>query len=474
MSPSTPNLSAIERGWRRVAERGWHDPLFFNRHILGYDKLVGHIHGEMLRILQMYDKAALLYPREHFKTTNVTEGYLIWRIIRNPNIRILIVHKPHREARGYLQVIRDHFEHNPILRHCHGNFVRRKGRWGDNQITVSKRTKMWHEPTVMVASPEHDPVGGHFNVIVLDDVVGLKDRYSPKEREHTARFVKAVWPLLLPGGQFIDMGTHWHREDAHATEFLGVPQLKIPRREDFFVRLRSAILPDGSVYFPEQFDLERLETLKLGMGPSLFSSQMLNNPVAEGLRRFDIDKFHLYEPDKLPTAGRRAAYIDPATGEDLDKGCYTALIVGVLANKQVYVPCAELHNEPFEKFAPRMVRVLKDYNVRVLYVEAVAFQTFFARVCKTALDEAGLKVQVRKVKQTRNKIERIDAMEPLVLNGRALFRTDWDTAYPLLVSQLGDFPGGAYVDGPDCLEGLLTALLGHRGGRTFSFPAPPK
>ena len=67
-------------------------------------------------------------------------------------------------------------------------------------------------------------------------------------------WMKLLWPMLLPGGQFIDVGTLWHAKDAHATEILGVPGDRIPRREDFFCRVRSAELPDGGVYFPEQFD----------------------------------------------------------------------------------------------------------------------------------------------------------------------------------------------------------------------------
>lgn len=475
MSPQTQSLSATDVDWEKVATRGYHDPLFFNKYILGYDKLTGPIHGEMLRALQLYDKLGLYYPREHFKTTNVTEGYLLWRIVRNRNIRILINHKPYKEGRGYVQVIRDHLEHNPVLKHCYGNFARKGGRWGDDQFTVSGRTEFHHEQTVQLASPEHDPTGGHFNIIDCDDIVGLKDRYSEAARAQTRRFFKSLWALLLSDGQFIDIGTMWHVKDAHSTEVLGVPTEMIPRREDFFVRRRSAELPDGGVYFPEQFDTERLAGLKLGMGAALYSSQMLNTPMAEGLKRFDVDKFHFYEPDRLPDAARKAAYIDPATGEDLDKGCYTAMIVGYLANQQVYVPAAVLINEPFDAFKPRMIRLLKDHNVRTLYVEAVAFQTFFARSVVAAIKEAGLKVRVHKVKQTINKIERIDAMEPLCTSGQAVFRSDWDTAYPLLIAQLGDFPGGAFVDGPDCLEGLLAALLGRkRISRGVFFPPPPK
>lgn len=475
MSLLTPSPLAIDRDWTRVADRGRHDPLFHNKYILGYDKLIGRIHGEQLRILQLHDKVAFIEPREHFKTTNVTEGYVTWRIEKNPNIRILIIHRPYKEARTYLQVVRDHLEHNPILRKCYGDFVRKKGRWGDDAITVGKRTKIFHEPTLTVASPDHDPVGGHFNIIILDDIVGLKDRYSPATRASTQRYIRALWAMLLEGGQFIDIGTRWHTHDAHATEILGLPQERIPRREDFFVRVRSAVQQDGSLYFPEQFSHERLSALKLGMGPALYSSQMLNVPIAEGMRRFNVDDFHYYEPDRLPAAGKRAAYIDPATGESIDKGDYTAMIVGILTGNQVYVPHAILRNEPFERFVPSMLAALKEYHVQTLYVEANAFQTFFAKAVLQAIRKAGLSTRVHKVKQYRNKIERIDAIEPLLTGGQVLLRTDWDRVYPLLLAQLGDFPNGEHDDGPDCLEGLLRALLRVKGAlRRVILPPPPK
>jgi len=475
LSQQKQSLSATDTDWAAVAARGYHDPLFFIKYVLGKDKLMGPIHGEMLRALQLYDKLGLFYPREHYKTTTVTVGYVIWRIIRNPDIRILIVHKPYAEGRGYVQAIRSFFEINEVLRHCYGDFVRRKGRWGDDRFTVRTRKNITHEQTVQLASPGHDPVGGHFNIIICDDIVGLKDRYSEAERNITRRYVRSLWALLLPGGQFIDIGTRWHVADAHSTEVLGVPSEQIPRREDFFVRLKSAVNPDGSVYFPEQFNHERLAALKLGMGPALYSSQMLNTPMAEGLKRFDVDKFHFYPPDRLPDVARRAAYIDPAVGENVNKGDYTAMIVGYLANQHVYVPAAVLVNEPFLSFAPRMIRLLKEHKVRTLYVEANAFQIFFAKDCAEAIKKAGLTVRLHKVKQMRNKEERIDAIEPMVIGGQVIFRDDWITAYPLLITQLGDFPGGAHDDGPDCLEGLLAALLGRkRIGRGVFLPPPPK
>jgi predicted phage terminase large subunit-like protein len=180
----------------------------------------------------------------------------------------------------------------------------------------------------------------------------------------------------------------------------------------------------------------------------------------------------LYEPDRLPTAGKRAAYIDPATGEDIDKGDYTCMIIGLLSGQQVYVPHAIMHNESFERFTPSMIAALKEYHVQTLYVEANAFQTFFAKAVMEAIAKAGLKCRVLKVKQYRNKIERIDAIEPLLTSGRVLFRSDWDRRYPLLISQLGDFPNGEHDDGPDCLEGLLRALLRVKG-RTGTINLPP-
>lgn len=452
----TQKLSDRELELARVKVRAYDDPLFLGRQLLGRDRLISRIHGEQFKMALGSDRVLLLEPREHLKTTALSEVYPLYRILHNPEIRILLVHKPYREAKGYIQVIRDHLEQNQLLRETFGNYVRRT-RWSDEQLTISRRRGVAKEPTVMAASPEHDPVGGHFHIIIADDIVGLKDRYSRAEREKTLRYYQSLYPMLLAGGQFILVGTRWHMADAY-TQILGSRESGLKPREDWDVRVTRAIEPDGTVYFPEQFSKERLDQIRRDMGSvALYSAQMLNEPLPEGMRRFDLDKMHFYE--KCPE-GRAFAFIDPATGEDVEKGDFTVLIVGVRAGTDLYIDHAVLTNEPFERFRPFLVEAAKRYRFPTLYVESNAFQSMFARECGRALAAEGCPVRIGKVKQHRSKQERIDSIETIVLDGQVKFRVDWDRVYPLLIRQLCEWPAGEHDDGPDALEGVIASALG--------------
>lgn len=442
--------------------RAHDDPLFFGKYVLGYDKLIGRIHGEQLRAAQEYDKLLFLEPRGHFKTTCISHTYLMWRIMRNPNIRILLVHKPLREALGYVAVIREQFERNEIFRSLWGDWTKARG-WSDTGITVSHRRKVMKEPTLSCSSPDHDPTGGHFDIIACDDMVGMKDRYSAAERLHTSRFMQGLWGMLEPNGQAIFTGTRWSASDGYG-QILGNPAEKIAPREDFYIRVRQATGPDGKIYFPEEFNRDRLDDIRRGMGDTLYESQMQNNPIPEGMRRFDIDRLHFIVPDAMPAEGKTIAFIDPAVGESLDKGDYTFSIFLRTTGGKTYVVDACYGQEPYATFSARFIEKVKKWAPQVLFIESVAFQTFFARAMGDSLAKAGMHVRIAQVKQNKSKQERIEGMEPVLTGGEVVFRADWDFAYPQLMSQLCDWPTAEHDDGPDALEGGLAAALG-RGAK---------
>ena len=78
-----------------VRALGVEDGFYFIQTILGYDEVIEKIHGDILNLLnsRIGKESLLLIPRKHFKTSVVTIGWVVWQIIRNPNIRILITNK---------------------------------------------------------------------------------------------------------------------------------------------------------------------------------------------------------------------------------------------------------------------------------------------------------------------------------------------------------------------------------------------
>ena len=56
--------------------------------------------------------------------------------------------------------------------------------------------------------------GKHYDIIITDDIVNIKDRTSRAERERTKNIYRELQNLRNRGGRIINTGTPWHIEDA--------------------------------------------------------------------------------------------------------------------------------------------------------------------------------------------------------------------------------------------------------------------
>ena len=69
-------------------------------------------------------------------------------------------------------------------------------------------------PQLMGMGVNGSLTGKHFERIFTDDIVNLKDRISPAEREHTKIVYMELQNVLNRGGRIVNTGTTWHKEDA--------------------------------------------------------------------------------------------------------------------------------------------------------------------------------------------------------------------------------------------------------------------
>lgn len=82
-----------------------------------------------------------LAPRGFGKSTVGDVDYCITRILRDPNIRIMIGSKTQTQAEAFLKEVRTHFEQNEDLIRIFGDWKTSKDNvWNDREFTVNKRT----------------------------------------------------------------------------------------------------------------------------------------------------------------------------------------------------------------------------------------------------------------------------------------------------------------------------------------------
>src|SRR5438128_1635832 len=176
---------------------------------LGYiDKL---FHREWYDYATAMLRFLLLAPRRHAKSTWLSINYVLWRIVKTPNIRILLVSNTDLQARAFVRVVKQLIEqHYPSL------IPSGREKWAETAIAV-KRDAILKEPTLSAVGVNGPIISRRQDLIICDDVVDSENAASEQLREKVYDwFHKVLIPTLEPTGQIIIIGTPFGPDDLYA------------------------------------------------------------------------------------------------------------------------------------------------------------------------------------------------------------------------------------------------------------------
>jgi predicted phage terminase large subunit-like protein len=420
------------------------DFYFFTKYCLGYKDLEIQPHRNLCNHIQRNQNNDLLIlePRGCFKTTIISVSYVIWRIIKNPDIKIFIAHKSGKKAKLILSSIRQHFERNNVFIYFFGDYI--GDNWTKDSITVSKRKIIANEPTVSIGSIDTEETGGHYDIVIGDDLAGLDDMVSEAARKHTLNFFK-TFEFIGEKAQRIIIGTRWHIDDLY--------NYIIETKKEYIVRIRQIFTKQGKSYFSQRWPLKKIRRIE-EEDPFFFASQLLNDPLPDEHSIYNFDDLTLYENELYNyDEGINYGYADLAI-KTKNKNDYSALVFGSKIEKIKIIDADILRAKP-PVIENIIVNKCKVYNITKMGFEANSFQELYGDNIQKAIDAADLYTELVPITHTTDKHLRINSMYGQVTK-KTEFRADWKTRYPLLVRQLVQFPGGKHDDGPDALEGLLS------------------
>jgi hypothetical protein len=173
------------------------------------------IHDQMRDYLKNAGRQKLiLIPRGHLKSSIVTVGYAIQRILKNPDIRILITNATWDNSRKFLGQISEMMTGKSLLTDIFGSF-KGDGRWTLEELTVAQRVKATKEPTISTAGIEKSLTSQHYDLIIHDDLVNRENITTREQKEKVLSFYKDSLSLLDPGGEMSVIGTRWATDDLY-------------------------------------------------------------------------------------------------------------------------------------------------------------------------------------------------------------------------------------------------------------------
>ncbi len=267
-----------------------------------------------------------LWSRFHYKSTIITLAGTVQEILRNPDVTIGILSYNKPVAHKFVDQIRRALE-TPELARLYPDILWDKPprlNWSTQGGLIVKRRSNPKEPTVSGSGlVDGQPIGMHYVLRIYDDVVVPASVSTPEQIVKTTE----AWELSLAlgtedGGRSWYAGTRYHPDDTYSA---------ILSRGTLKERRRLCVDDDGN---PTMMTKAALDNLRRDMGPGTWAAQMLQNPVAAGVRMFK-DEWLLFYSLEVPldyAKMTRCIIIDSANAKKKDSDFTTMLVMGRAAD----------------------------------------------------------------------------------------------------------------------------------------------
>lgn len=150
-------------------------------------------------------------PPEHAKSTTLSVNYPVWRLVRDPNVKIMLVSKTQDMAKDFLFAIKTRLNHPRYAGLAKafgppGGFRADAQIWAADQIYLgSQRDSGEKDPTIQAVGLGGQIYGTRSDLIVVDDAVVLSNAH---EWEKQMRWLQQeVLTRLGPSGILLIVGT---------------------------------------------------------------------------------------------------------------------------------------------------------------------------------------------------------------------------------------------------------------------------
>lgn len=185
----------------------WHTA----KSLLGYKDLTEPTHLRIIQALEAPTKRKLIcIPRGTFKSSIVSVAYPIWRLIRNPNERILLDSEVYTNSKNFLREIVQHLE-SPHFIELFGYW--KTDVWNQGEIVIKPRTKILKEASITAGGVGTTKVGQHFDLILGDDYNSPANSATPEGRQKVIDHYQYNRSILEVHGEYCIVGTRYSEDD---------------------------------------------------------------------------------------------------------------------------------------------------------------------------------------------------------------------------------------------------------------------
>lgn len=261
------------------------------------------------------------WSREHFKSSIITFGGSIQRVLNDPEITICILSHSNVIAEPFLKQIKFQLENSEVLKTAfpdvlYVNPSKDAPQWSNWGITVRRKGNP-KECTIEATGLDSQPIGKHYQLRIYDDAVVPESVSTPEQIHKSIANYSMSQSLGVVGGEEWMCGTIYSYADLYDW---------IMKRGALTPRIYPATHDGTRDGNPVLFPVEEWESRKVKNTDADLASQYLMNPLSGEQRMFDVADLQEYEvrPDTL------AVYVlcDPARSKKKDSDNTAILVIG--------------------------------------------------------------------------------------------------------------------------------------------------
>lgn len=289
------------------------------------------VHVAWHQLADEHDRLLIWSAIEHGKTTQLSIARTLWKLGRDPTLRIAIVSNTALQANKVLTIIKRYIETSVELHAVFPDLRPIGDQWTNRAITV-KRPTLAKDPSIQTCGIHGNILGSRIDELILDDLLDVENTATAAGREMCFAWVQAsCLSRLTETGRVMVVGTAFHPQDAlhRLAQLPGFKAFRYP-----------VLAENGSPRWPERWSPARIQKMKDTLGPLEFARQLLCVARDDSDARFKkewIDaclkkgegKRLVYGMDKLPPGFKTYTGVDLAVQQkdSADQTCLFTIAV---------------------------------------------------------------------------------------------------------------------------------------------------
>lgn len=411
-----------------------------------------------------------LWAREHYKSTIITFALTIQDILNDPDVTIGIFSHTRPIAKKFLDQIKKELEDNQFLKDLFPDILwqepaKQAKSWSlDNGITVKRKSNPKEKTVEAWGLVDGQPIGAHFSRLVYDDVVTPASVNTPDMMEKTTDAWSMSLNLGAHGGAMRIIGTRYHFNDTYRT---------VIERGAATVRKYAATEDGTPTGKPVFLSAESLAKKRREMGPYVFASQMLQDPVADAAQGFKEEWIRKF-PEAVGEFGgpprllNKYVLVDPAHGKKKENDYTVMACVGLGVDHNYYLIDGVRARLNLTERTKRLFELVRKHRpIRVGY-ERYGLQADIEHM-QEKMEQVQYRFEIREMGGSMPKVDRIRRLVPVFEAGRfwmperLLFVDEEgatrDFVLELLKDEFTAFPVGVHDDMLDCLSRVVDPAL---------------